>query len=372
MGENSKIEWTKHTANLWQGCTKVHAGCDHCYAETLSKRWGNDVWGPDKPRMAGKGVWDNLRRFQKEAAAAGEIHRVFVGSMMDIFEKPMPIIDHLGNPGIYANDGAPFCTDVLRDRFFDEVVPASPNLMFLLLTKRPSNINKMIPKAWKDNPPQNVMFGCSPVDQKTADKLIPQLLKVNGFKFLSIEPQLGPISLTNIDAEKGGDKDWIFINCLTGAQDDMGRPCPPIGRTIDWVIQGGESGHHRRPFDLQWARDIREQCKKTNTAYFFKQIDKVLPIPEDLMIREFPELFKCPICNDYDEFPTRCTAAANCLNTTVAEEKMMKDNDTQRRHCPNCKDNTTQTIALYDPDDHNSGQVWKCGRCQEHTDWVSN
>ena len=45
--ENSKIEWCDHTINLWTGCTKVHAGCDHCYAETLSRRWGKDVWGPN-------------------------------------------------------------------------------------------------------------------------------------------------------------------------------------------------------------------------------------------------------------------------------------------------------------------------------------
>jgi len=50
MAQNSKIEWTTHTANLWHGCTKVHKGCDNCYAEALAKRWGNDVWGNDKPR----------------------------------------------------------------------------------------------------------------------------------------------------------------------------------------------------------------------------------------------------------------------------------------------------------------------------------
>lgn len=67
MAKDSKIEWTHHTANLWHGCTKVHEGCDHCYAEALAKRWGNNVWGNDKPRKAIKSVWDDLQKYQKLA-----------------------------------------------------------------------------------------------------------------------------------------------------------------------------------------------------------------------------------------------------------------------------------------------------------------
>lgn len=57
---------------------------------------------------------------------------------------------------------------------------------------------------------------------------------------------------------------------------------------IDWVIQGGESGPKKRPFNLDWAYDLEQQCRNSNTPYFFKQIDKVLQIPRDLLIREFP------------------------------------------------------------------------------------
>ena len=95
MAQNSKIEWTTHTANLWHGCTKVHEGCDNCYAETLSKRWGNDVWGNNKPRKEIKSVWNDLAKYQKLAKEAGEIHSVFVGSMM---EAGMKVLDtHLGS-----------------------------------------------------------------------------------------------------------------------------------------------------------------------------------------------------------------------------------------------------------------------------------
>lgn len=254
MAQNSKIEWCHHTANIWWGCTKVHEGCDHCYAETLAKRLGNDVWGNDKPRRLIKGFYQDLNNYQAAAKKAGEIHRVFVGSMMDIFEKPMPVINSKGEP-LEAT------TDYHRQHFFQNISDGIyPNLLFLLLTKRPSNINKYIPESWKKNPPANVMFGTSPVNQETANKLILQLLGVNGKRFLSVEPQLDSINIQG----------YLFH------------------KQIDWVIQGGESGHHKRPFNLDWAYYLKQQCSETNTPYFFKQIDKVQAIPEDLMVREFP------------------------------------------------------------------------------------
>lgn len=252
MAQNSNIEWTHHTGNLWWGCAKVHAGCDNCYAETLAKRTGSDIWGNDKPRKAGKSVWGDFLKWQALAADAGERHRVFVGSMMDIFEKPMPLIDWQG-------DKMPGDTGQLRERFFREIVPNCPNLIFILLTKRPSNINKMIPEAWKKDPPKNVMFGTSPVNQETFYTLVRQLLQVNGKRFLSVEPQL-----------------------------DLIIPSKSQLAGIDWLIQGGESGAKRRPFDLRWARSMRDTCVAFGVPYFFKQIDKVQPIPPDLQIRQFP------------------------------------------------------------------------------------
>lgn len=251
MALDSKIEWTHHTANLWWGCTKVHEGCDNCYAETWANRYGVK-WGNDALRREVKGVWGNLLGMQAKAAAAGEIHRVFVGSMMDIFEKPMPIINTAG-------EAMPYKTDLLRRRFFEEVVPNSPNLMFLLLTKRPSNINKYIPETWKINPPSNIMFGASVVNSLTALDVHRHLSKVNGRRFYSVEPQLGFI-------------DFGKNELLDG---------------IDWLIQGGESGPRKRLFNPDWARHTRDVCKESNVPYFFKQIDKVQAVPEDLFVREF-------------------------------------------------------------------------------------
>ncbi len=254
MAKDSPIEWTKHTANLSLGCCKVHKGCDNCYAAALAKRWGNDIWGSDKPRKQVISVWANLLKYQKEAKAACKRHPVFVGSMQDIFEKPMPLIDHKGkNLDITTGD--------LRRKFFENISNGMyPNLMFLLLTKRPSNINKYIPDAWKLCPPANVAFGTSPVDQATANNLIAHLLQVKGKRFLSVEPQLDEITLTP----------WLQ------------------NKSIHWVIQGGESGPKKRPFNTDWARKMRDECKATNTPYFFKQIDKVKEIPADLMVRQFP------------------------------------------------------------------------------------
>ncbi len=261
--KDSKIEWCHHTANLWWGCTAVHAGCDHCYAKSWAERWGNNVWGNDKSRKEVLSVWRDLARFQQLAKDAGEIHRVFIGSMMDIFEKPMLLTDWKGNP-------RPYKTDALRNRLFEEVIPQSPNLLFLLLTKRPSNINKYIPESWKTEPPENVMFGTSPVDQATANQLIMQLAQVKGKRFLSVEPQLEPVDLM-APAIYQGKTDGVLLD------------------HVDWIINGGESGSHKRPFNTDWGKQLRDDCKAKGVPFFFKQIDKIQEIPADLMVREFPD-----------------------------------------------------------------------------------
>jgi len=254
MAENSKIEWTDHTLNLWWGCTKVHEGCDNCYAAAISKRVGKNVWGNEKPRQEVKSAWANLDKFQRDALKNGVRYRVFTGSMMDIFEKPMPLLDWDGN-------ALPYDSGSLREQLFSNIDQGKyPNLEFLLLTKRPSNINKMIPAKWKAIPPYNVMFGTSPVTQATFDQLVRQLKEVNGRRFLSVEPQIEKIEL----------------GMLTG---------------IDWIIQGGESGYHKRPFNLDWARSMRDECKKLSIPYFFKQIDKIQAIPADLQVRMFSNEF---------------------------------------------------------------------------------
>lgn len=242
MGYFTLIEWAHHTANPWHGCTKVHEGCFNCYACSESKRYGRDIWGDDKFRHVVASFFENLKKFQKEAEKDGVIRNVFCGSMMDIFEKPMPVVKFDGAPFTNLNgiEKDNYTTGDIRTYFFETIVPQCPNLMFLLLTKRSSNINKYIPESWKLNPPANVMYGTSPANQSTFDSLVPHLKKVNGKRFLSIEPLLDKI--TDID--------------LTG---------------IDWVIVGGESGRKSRPMQEEWVLHIKDECQRQGVPFFFKQ-----------------------------------------------------------------------------------------------------
>lgn len=251
MAENSKIEWTNHTGNIWWGCDEVHSGCDNCYARVYAHRFHPGHWG-DTARLPTKSFWKDLARYQKNASENKvEMTRVFIGSMMDIFEKSKRTTDGRG-------------TGALRDQFFSQISQGLyPDLMLLLLTKRASNINKLTPDGWKVDPPGNVLFGATAVDAPTMRDVSRHFSKVNGRTFLSIEPQLGFIDLI----KDGG------------------------GFKPDWIIQGGESGPQKRPFDLAWARHMRDQCADLAIPYFFKQIDKVQTIPEDLMVRQFPIFF---------------------------------------------------------------------------------
>ena len=267
MGKDTKIEWCDHTINLWWGCTKVHTGCDNCYAENTARRWGNDVWGTDKPRKEIKKAFPMLAKLNKYAREQGVKQTVFIGSMMDIFEKTMPLVDSKGKKMQEDINAA-------RIVLFSEIEAGLyDNLIFLFLTKRPSNISKYIFENWQEKAPDNVWFGCSISDQKTANDLVKKLIVYTPRvcnRFLSIEPQTDKISLEYFP--------------LGSVNDSV--------KTINWVIQGGESGIKRRPFKLEWAYMIRAQCKAAGIPYFFKQIDKVKQIPPDLYVRQFPKEFK--------------------------------------------------------------------------------
>lgn len=264
MAKDTKIEWCNHTVNLWWGCSHVHAGCDNCYAEHFAKRiLGRDIWGNDQPRRLVKTAFADLRKFNK-AATPEKPAVVFVGSMMDIFEKVQPIIDPKGEK-VYADllQTQEATTETLRNDLFRDITNGRyPNLIFLFLTKRPTNILKMLPKEWKKDCQANVWFGTSVSDQKTAETLIPKLIKStpDGSKrFVSVEPQLDRISILNINSIQN----------------------------VNWIIQGGESGVNARPFSIEWAYEMQTDANALYIPYFFKQIDKKQTPPNDLC-RELP------------------------------------------------------------------------------------
>ena len=236
--QDSKIEWTDHTFNPWHGCFKVSPGCQHCYAETLNHRYGFSNWGPAKTtsrRMMSENYWKQPHKWNKEAAAAGVRRRVFCASMADVFE------DH---PQV----GLP------RAQLFT-MIEATPALDWLLLTKRPENMTRFTPDAWRGGWPANAWAMTSVENQEQADKRIPELLKVPAsIRGLSCEPLLEAVDLGR----------WII-------------PASEPVSHIDWVIVGGESGHGARPMHPAWARGLRDQCQASGVAFFFKQWGEYKP-----------------------------------------------------------------------------------------------
>jgi protein gp37 len=285
MGEFSNIAWTDSTFNPWVGCTKVSAGCTHCYAEDFDKRTNAKTgkalrWGKGAPRTRTKpGVWNGPVKWNEAAAKEGRRQKVFCASLADVFDDEVP-------------------RAWLQDLF--ALIKKTPNLDWLLCTKRPENYDRLdggsdpetggVLNVW----PKNVWLGVTVENQEAADLRIPLLLKQDAVvRFLSMEPLLGPVDLS---AYMGGPYvalpgDEVVANHNEG---------------IDWVIVGGESGDKARPFDLTWARDLKKRTQEAGAAYFLKQLGAKpgvvvdpYPIkhwkgadpaewPEDLKVRDFP------------------------------------------------------------------------------------
>lgn len=232
MGENSKIEWTDHTFNPWMGCTKVSPACDGCYAEAMmDHRYGKVQWGPHGERVrTAPSNWKQPIKWNKDAAAAGTRPRVFCASLADVFDNQVP-------------------PEWRFDLF--TLIRATPNLIWLLLTKRPQNIIKMSEAA--AGLPWNAAIGSSVEDQIRFDLNVPALRRAKNlvspaFVFLSCEPLLGPLS---------------------GDLSD-----------IDWVIAGGETDqgkHKARPSNPDWIRSLRDQCEAASIAFHFKQWGEYAP-----------------------------------------------------------------------------------------------
>ena len=253
MAENSKIEWTHHTFNPWIGCQKVGPGCDHCYAEAWDARGlqqRESRWGPHADRTrTSAGNWSKPRAWNKAAAGLAERPRVFCASLADVFDNHTSIL-----PEWRADLWA--------------LIRATPNLDWLLLTKRPGNIAKMLPPDWGDGYP-NVWLGCTVVNQDEADRDVPKLLAVPArVRFLSMEPLLGPVDLTELKnpAVTIGEHIYSALDCDVDPEDDEWH-----GAKIHLVIVGGESGPGARPMHPDWARSLRDQCQAAGVAFFFKQ-----------------------------------------------------------------------------------------------------
>ncbi len=235
MSKNSSIEWTHHTFNPWWGCVKVSAACDHCYAETWANRLGFDIWGPNSDRrILSDNAWKQPIKWDRDAAALQVRQRVFCASMGDVFENRKDLIPH-------------------RMRLL-QLIDDTPNLDWLLLTKRIHLVRKLLPKGYEL--PTNVWLGATVENQEVADKMIRYLLEFESpsVRFLSCEPLLGPIDLRP------------FLNRPEGSP------------SLDWVIAGGESGGGARPMDPAWPLALQKQCEEAGVAFHFKQWGNWAPV----------------------------------------------------------------------------------------------
>ncbi len=275
MAENSKIEWTEHTFNPWIGCTKVSPGCANCYAETQDKfrSWTPDGWGKGKPRRRTSVAnwlepvkWNRQAAVDQQNLVDGQIYRNENG--LEPYHRPRVFCASLAD---WLDDEVPieWLADLLA------LIHATPNLDWLMLTKRPQlwrrrinaamveldergeNIDSCALTEWiAGNPPANVWLGTSVEDQLRADERIPLLLEIPArVRFLSCEPLLGPVDLT------------MALEAFQTYAPDLSRNPAPV----QWVIAGGESGSHARPMHPDWARSLRDQCAAAGVPFLFKQ-----------------------------------------------------------------------------------------------------
>lgn len=265
MAENSSIEWTDHTFNPWIGCQAVSPACDHCYAEKQVQRYGGDF---ATRRRTSPANWRHPLRWNAKARKAGIRQRVFCASLADVFDNQVP-------------------EEWRHDLWL--LIAATPHLDWMLLTKRPQNIAKMLPANWGETGWANVWLGTTVENQREASRRLGYLQSIPAAKhFLSCEPLLEDLDLTFID-----DGDGWCRNALTGNIWNTEYGAATKRAKIDLVICGGESGSGFREMNPEHARSLRDQCAKASTPFFMKQMSgtskaALSAIPTDLQIREMP------------------------------------------------------------------------------------
>ncbi len=209
----STIEWTEQTWNPVTGCSKISAGCEHCYAETMARRL---------QAMGTPGYKNGFAVTCHENRLLQPLHRktptlYFVNSMSDLFHPKVPFA------------------------FIDRVMQTIDETLhhtYQILTKRPEIMAKYFSNR---NAPENVWLGVSVENKKHGVPRIAVLREIGAkIRFLSVEPLLEDIGKINLSG-------------------------------IHWVIVGGESGREARPMHRAWVVNIRAQCQRQHVPFFFKQ-----------------------------------------------------------------------------------------------------
>jgi protein gp37 len=296
----SKIEWTEETWNPLIGCSKVSPGCKNCYA--IQTAWIRQ----HNPKMAERYSGVVEKTLGGSLNWTGRVN--FVDGVLDKpLKKKKPTMYFVNSMSDLFHESVPF--DAI-DKVF-AVMGRCQHHTFQILTKRPErmleyyksdpyqrilNASYQLPlPKWLsigtgiDNPNTNgnwgwkhVWMGVSVENQQTANERIPLLLQVPAaVRFLSCEPLLGPVDLTQVTQTISP---GYFGDCLQPYHVpycDKEKHYP----VISWVIVGGESGKDARPVHPDWVRSLRDQCQKAGVSYFFKQwgafvdVNNILPVP---------------------------------------------------------------------------------------------
>lgn len=309
MGESTKISWADHTFSPWIGCSRVHAGCTYCYAEAMAARFAWPLWGPEGARRrTSYAYWQQPAKWNEQAAREG-VQRYVFPSLCDPFEEfNGKVIDCRGHQLYHSDDGT-YCggdaakrwgmtesmhastLDDMRADFF-QVIDDTPDLTWILLTKRPENVVRMCSGMDGATPisRRNVWLLYSASDQLSYDAGIAQLVScAQLFPVIgvSLEPLIGPVDLKLDKPAQGDDRSLV---------DRLG-----------WVIVGGESGPHARPCAAGWLRSVIHQCQRPNTqvACFVKQLGSAYSVHvPDNPVRLVREELQHPKGGDPAEWPT--------------------------------------------------------------------
>jgi protein gp37 len=300
VGETT-IEWAHWTLNPWRGCTKatwvdaagktrMHPGCEHCYAEKdMSVQLHGIKWGKGQARRPkAESGWKEPLRWARAAAAAGERHRVFCASLSDLLDNEgLPTMrerlwETIRRTAMVHRGGPYHGLSITSAHMLN--FTALPGLDWLLLTKRPENW-RLIPEDVRPL----VWLGTSVSDQETADEWVPRLLQADGFRyrFLSVEPLLGPVDFRlylpcpacggegSVPVPGGGKACGACYEVAQGSPRGFIPGSRERGPFIDWVIVGGESGPKARPCNVEWVRSIVDQSLEAGVPCFMKQMGSV-------------------------------------------------------------------------------------------------
>jgi protein gp37 len=216
LADGTAIEWTNATWNPVTGCTKISAGCDHCYAERFSERFRGVV---GHPFSMGFDLTLRPERLRQPLSWLRP-RMIFVNSMSDLFHKEVPF--------------------TFVDQVFQTMEAASWH-SFQILTKRSSRMRDYVRRRYGNgHAPAHIWLGVS-VEDGTKLSRVRHLSQTPAvIRFVSVEPLIGPVGKIPLDG-------------------------------IAWVIVGGESGPHARGVKPQWVRAVRDQCVEQGVAFFFKQ-----------------------------------------------------------------------------------------------------